>query len=240
MKIRNLALIGAAALFAAPVFATSYYGGVEDRKSLDYDYNDVVFSITGGGLQLNSSGQWFNQPVLGTSATHFWNHSSLDASQDNIGYCIYGGGTCNGGIALDPAGKFLAVNQTANGSANDVTFSANGTVHLAILLQNTTAKDSIGWYAVSDPSTIYWLNPSGSSGDFHFNPVGTFGLVVHSEKDGKNFTFFSQSAYGNADLLSHFAFFDPVPEPAAVSLVIFGLLGLGGLAYRRKSGVRQS
>ena len=55
MKIRQLVITGAALLLASPLFATTYFGGVEDWNGLDYDYNDVVFSLNSNSLTLNSA-----------------------------------------------------------------------------------------------------------------------------------------------------------------------------------------
>src|ERR1700710_30520 len=48
-------------LVASPLFATTYFGGFEDTSGplSDYDYNDLVFSISGTGLKLHTgTGYW--------------------------------------------------------------------------------------------------------------------------------------------------------------------------------------
>ncbi len=245
MRLRNWVLIGASTLLAAPVFASTYYGGLEDWKAGDYDYNDVVFSLAGSSLTLNStSGKWYSAPTLGTTGAPFWNHSSGDGPLDNVGYCIYGGGNCNGGVALDPGAKYLAASATGpSGSANNVTFTATGQVVIDIALQITIAHDQIGWYSLSNPSEINWLNAGSTNGSFTFNPRGAFGLV------GGNayYTFYSQDRYGSHDGVSHFAFFDPpsaaVPEPGALGLIGLALVGTRLIYARRRqrrNGARES
>ncbi len=246
MRFRNWVLTGLALVMASPMFAGTYFGGLEDWTGLDYDYNDVAFSLSGNGLMLHSAtGKWFSAPLLGTSGTPFWNRSSLDAAMDNIGYCMYGGGNCNGGRALDAGAKYLATDSTQTGTANDVIFSASGQVTLDVALEITAAKDSLGWYSVSNPSAVHWLNADSSTGLFSFTPDGEFGLVGQSRTaiPGQGFTYFSQSWYGSKDDVSHFAFFGGTdaadaavaPEPAAVGLMPLGLLAMGLLIRRRKS-----
>jgi hypothetical protein len=240
MRFKNWLLMGGTALLAVPLFGSTYFGGVEDWKGGDYDYNDIVFSVAGGNLTLHSpAGQWFAAPALGTSGAPFWNHSSLDGPQDGVGYCIYGGGNCNGGVALDGAAKYLATNATSlTGSANNVTFSATGQVVMNIALQITAARDEIGWYSLSDPNVINWLNPDSRGGSFTFDPGGVFGFV----EGNSNFTFYSQSQYGTEDGVSHFAFFDPpglaaVPEPSALGLTGLALIGTGLISLRRRHAI---
>src|SRR5215831_16720930 len=106
------------------------WGGFEDTvtppNGSDYDYNDLVFSLSGAGLTLNTvvgDGALFAKPAVlnsgsGTAtpnaATPFWNNPSLDgAGGFNVGWCIYGGGSCNGGVGLAPADLYAA-----NGAGN--------------------------------------------------------------------------------------------------------------------------
>ncbi len=244
MKLTKWALTGVALVMAAPMFAGTYFGGMEDWNGLDYDYNDVVFSLSGSGLTLNSAtGKWFAEPVLGTSGTPFWNHASIDGPMNNVGYCIYGGGKCNGGAGLDAGAKYLAASATSStGTANDVTFSASGQVTLDVALQITGAKDSLGWYAISDPKAINWLNADSSDGLFSFTPGGDFGLVGQSRgvTAGTGYTYFTQSWYGSKDDVSHFAFFRGTsaavtPEPGVTGLMGLGLFGMGLLMRPRKN-----
>ncbi len=244
MKLRNLVVTSAALLFSAPLFAGTYFGAVEDWKGLDYDYNDVVFSLSGSNLKLQTqTGKWFAEPALGTDGRPFWNNSSLDGSNYNAGYCIYGGGSCNGGTALDPGASYLAASATSKtGSANDVTFSATGSVTLSAALEVTAGKNQLGWYSLSSPSVVNWLSSGASTGTYSFNPNGAFGLVSENLVPYFNqdtYNFYSQSWLGTQDTVSHFAFFgDPAatvtPEPGLEGMIGLGLLGAGVVARRRK------
>jgi hypothetical protein len=217
-----------------PVHADTYFGGYEDTVNGDYDYNDLVFSLSGTALTLNSSGTWYSESAatLGTSGTPFWNHSSFDGSNYNVGYCVYGGGHCNGGAALDSGADFLA--SGTKGSVNDVTFTP-GSATATVILGIAADKNELGWFLTSDPSAIHWIGAAGSSDSF--TPGGTFGLVGCNNWTGSRCAgteFFSVTSDGNGgDSASHFAFFGPAPvaapEPGTLGLVGLGLLGLIGM-----------
>ena len=240
MRITKLALLGTAFLFTSPIFASTYFGGFEDTtgRSSDMDYNDLVFSISGTNLTLNTStGIWFNKSSAGVlntaygasglSGTPFWNNSSLDGSGgNNVGWCIYGGGACNGGTGLAPADLYLA---TATGkSVNDVTFSVNGNVTEQVSLSIAADTDTLGWQLVSGVGGVH-LFGSRVQGPVSFTPGGDFVLVAQVS-GGPTYT----SNTNMYDGVSHFAFFGPaVPEPSSVGLMGFALLA-GGLAFRKR------
>lgn len=245
MKLTTAALIGASLFCTAPAWCGTIFGGFEDSVGSDYDYNDLVFSMTGTSLTMIAPGaSLFSEPVLnggiGSVGAHngtpFWNNESLDGTTYNVGYCIYGGGTCNGGAGLDPTADYLATSSTsATGSADNVTFSVNGSVGTTVSLDITSDHDILGWYNVSNPSVIYWLDQTGPvTGMFSFTPTGTFGLVANNS-DGAGTTFYSQTALGDGNDpsgVSHFAFFeDPptAPEPSTMFLLGAALMGLGAV-----------
>lgn len=239
MRLTKWILVGAAAaLLTSPAFATTYWGGFEDTSGsgADYDYNDLIFNITGTNLTLHTAtGVWFNQSsagVLNTAAganglagTPFWNNSSLDgAGGMSLGSAIYGGGAINGGNALAPGDQYLATGTGA--SVNDVFFSVSGDVSEQVALSVTAATDTLGWQLASG-GTVHLFGPGLQTATF--TPGGDFVLIGNV---GGATNFASNTAA--ADGVSHFAFFGPaVPEPSSIGLLGFALLG-GGLAFRKR------
>ncbi len=245
--MKNVVAIAVCFLGLASVSqAGTVFVGYKDTAgpAVDYDYNDLVFSLTSNTLQLSAFGFWEFKPSLnpdpynaanaGLQGTPFWNNTSSDGAKEGIGWCIYGGGNCNAGVGLDPTAEYLTSDPNSPfGSVNNVTFSSSGDVGASITLKISDDNSLVGWYNLSDPSTVYWLNSVDKPlVTTTFDPAGQFGLVVSNVTSGN--TFYSQtSAGGTQDQVSHFAFFadqsglpqvnaviTPTPEPAS------GLLGL--------------
>jgi hypothetical protein len=240
MKFTTAALLGAAMLLAAPAWSATIYGGFEDTIGGDYDYNDIVFSLSGSGLSINLNGaSLFAKPTLngatgvyGLNGTPFWNNDSQDGANDNVGFCIYGGGACNGGTGLDPSADYIAASATKTGSANNITFTDTVGTTANVILSITAVTDTLGWYNTSTPGTINFL---GGVGTYSFNPGGNFGLV--GEVNGTT-TYYSNTAAGGTQDpnsgVSHFAFFTnaAAPEPSTFLLIGAGFVALGGLRRR--------
>ena len=244
MNLKKIIFGAASLLLAVPMFASTYFGGYEDlSRNSDWDYNDIVFSLSGSGLTLHTTdGAFYTNPVLGTSGNPFWNHASLDGAHYNIGYCIYGGGNCNGGAALDPNASYLASSSSPAHSANDVWFSVNGSVSADVILHIASRNDVLGWYDQHGHSGL--INSGGQTGDFMFHPTGDFELFGTSITGYHNghpqFGDYNYSVT-NCDDPSHFAFFaTPTPEPGSMGAMGLGLLGVGLLFRRRKSAQKEA
>jgi len=231
------ALAAAALFLAMPTWANTYVGGFEDTITTlsgtsDYDYNDLVFSISGQNLSLVSNGTWYSKPVLGTNGTPFWNMHSYDGPNMNVGYCVYGGGNCGTGAGLDPSAFYLASGNRQ--SVSNVYFSADGPVDGSVDAKFANDHNVLGWYSVSTPGNINWLASSDEPGDiFHFTPDGDFGLVANNGGElGQSF--YSTGVYATPDDVSHFAFFGTdAPEPGQAGLLAIGLIALSLLLRRR-------
>src|SRR5579875_3982383 len=105
MKSMKAIISAVAFLLTVPVWAQSntYFGGFEDTtgRSSDYDYNDVVFSISGSGLTLDygSQGAWYAAVTPNNNGNPFWDNTSSDTpgATNNVGFCMYGAAsTCDG------------------------------------------------------------------------------------------------------------------------------------------------
>ncbi len=238
--INGTFLLAVSLMTTAPSWADSvtYYGGFEDEVGGDYDYNDLVFSLTGADLAIQqNTGVWAGEPTLGTNGSPFWNRSSGDGADYNVGYCIYGGGNC--GAGLEPTAQYLAT--PTGGTVNSVYFTVAGTVDATISYKIAGDTDLLGWYLLSDPSAVFWINSAGSeTGTFNFTPTGAFGLVGNNHAGSGGQTFASQDSLGASDPFgSHFAFFDPpapptVPEPGYMVLLGTALFSASFMLRRRR------
>lgn len=245
---RALRVFAFALLISTSSWAGTVLVGVDDAVNLDYDYQDIVLTLNAQGLQVNSNGSWRPlSTILNSGDAHggtgllsapFWNQTSEDGSLENIGFCVWGGGVCNEGHALDPTATYLTTDAASStGSANDVTFSAIGAVSVEIRLRMAVGLNLLGWYSVAVPDQIHWLDTTGTwLGTTSFTPFGDFGLV--SENTSLNYTFYSQVSVGGAgDQVSHFAFFSDqapdlfgssttvAPEPATWALTLTAVAG---------------
>ncbi len=231
--MKKWTLFAAALLLTNTTWASTYYAGFEDTAGAhsDYDYNDLVFSISSDNLSLISNGNWYNKPVLGANGAPFWNNHSYDGAQLNVGYCVYGGGNCGGG--LNGSAAYLAASN--HGSAGDVYFHFTGGGQVEINLKFKFADDNnqLGWYSLSDKDDVHWLSRNGNSmGIFDVSPTGDFGLIG---TNGLGQDFYSQDWNGTQDDASHFAFFGTdAPEPGQAGLLAIGLIGFS-LLLRNKA-----
>ncbi len=241
MRFMKAGVCALTLFLSMPIWADStYFGGFEDSSGAnsDYDYNDLVFSISGTNLMLNTAtGMLFNKSAAGVlntsmgasglSGTPFWNNSSLDGAGGlNVGWCIYGGGACNGGTGLAPNDQYIAT--AAGKSVNDIFFSVDGNVSEQVTLHIAGLTDTLGWELVGD-NTIHYFGPNTQTATFA--PGGNF-ILLATVSAGPTF----DSNTTAADGVSHFAFFGnaitTTPEPASFALLGLGLLG--SFAMRKK------
>jgi hypothetical protein len=168
----------------------------------------------------------------------FWDNPSGDGLDMNIGYCLLDEARCS--LAGAPLGSLEYLATPSGGSVNDVTFDATGTLTLELLAGLTDYKaDTLGWYALADPSVLNLLIPaSDSAGEtVSFTPDGAFALYS-TDGEGQVYSSVSASNVDASPNQQHFAFFiDPpntVPEPSTGVLMGMGVALLGFGALRRK------
>ena len=212
--------------------AGTVYIGFKDMAgpSVDYDYNDLVFAVSGTNLNIISDASWStSQPILtanGAAASNlglvsapYWNNTSYDGPKKNIGWCIYGGGNCNDGVALGSSADYLTTDpNSSTASPDDVLFHSGGTVTVTLLGHVAESNNNLGFYPADDPSKVTRLfDGTQVSYTATFRTVGDFGLVGWNELNGQ--TFFSRAADGGTgDAVSHFAYFATVKPNGNVNV----------------------
>ncbi len=140
----------------------------------------------------------------GANSTPYWNNSSWDGANQNVGYCLTG--SC--GMSSAP-GVLPYLGQTKGQAVSAFFFNSSGgtvTATLEAQIAGNAAQDSIGWYALSNPSKLNVIFPvSPSSNQVTFNPTGAYGLYFTDT--AANDTFLSQSTLGSDPGYQHFAVF---------------------------------
>ncbi len=231
---RCLVLAAPAFLFAGtalPAHATSfsssaYYVGVEDYPvsgpgAGDKDYNDLVFTLSGSGLTLNSSGTLSNPITPDDNGSPFWDNLSGDGAGKNFGNCLYTAAMnpCTGGAPIDPSAKYLS---NGGGFVGFDFSGASGSVSLTIDAALHSDNDTLYW--CTDPSHCHAITGGGTftpgAGTFYFALLDTTGTEHSYTSESSNFA----------------AALNPTqatPEPLSLALTGSGLLGLFFVRRRR-------
>ncbi len=218
---------------ALPAHATSfsgdaYYVGVEDHPTSgqnvgDKDYNDLLFTLSGTGLKLNSAGTLSNPMTPNNSGSPFWDNLSGDGAAMNFGNCLYtaANNACTGGAPIDPSAKYLS----SGGNFVGFDFSgASGSVTLTIDDAFHSDNDTLFW--CTDPIHCHAITNGGTftpgSGTFYFALLDTTGTTHSYTSENSNFAVALDTIQAT-------------PEPWSLALTGSGLLGLSLLRRRRTS-----
>jgi hypothetical protein len=234
--------------------SNTFYVGVEDATHGDYDYNDLIFSISsnktltlegqyGAGFQQSSQPSLFAPlTTASNNGTPFWNHQSFDGAFSNFGECLYDNGahnTCTAS-ALAPTANYLAGSGSSHGSV-DFYFhpSSNSTITIDLLASITAnGNDRTNLFYCPEGSIVGCTQINlGGGNTFSFVTSGNFDLLLRNG----GLSFYDSNTSVNFDSdpgVSHFAVAVGTPEPATFALVGGALVGLGIL--RRRSRRRKS
>src|SRR5579862_546563 len=249
-------LFAIAALTLSPLRASTigitspsnmFYVGVEDANNGDYDYNDLIFSLSsttaltleaqyGAGFQQSSVPSLYAPlTTASNNGTPFWNHTSYDAAFSNYGECMYDNGahnTCTG-TAFAPTASYLAGSGPSQGSVDFYFNPSNNATITFNLLANITANENVrnNLYYCPEGSIAGCTQIDFGSGAFSFVAGGSFDLVL--ENGGGSFYDSNTSVLNDSDSgVSHFAVAVGTPEPASFALVGGALAALGILRRR--------
>jgi len=214
-----------------PAHATSfssgtYYVGVEDlsvsgQGTGDKDYNDLIFTLSGSGLMLNSNGNLSNPITPNDNGFPFWDNLSGDGVGRNFGNCLYttAVNACTGGPPIDPSAKYLS---NGGGFAGFDFSGASGSVSLTVDVSLHTDNDTLYW--CTDSSHCHVITGGGiftpGSGTFYFALKDMTGTSHYYTSETSNFAVALNPIQAT-------------PEPLSLALTGSGLLGLFLLRRRR-------
>ena len=148
---------------------------------------------------------WSTSALANPTGAPFWNNTSWDGSQMNIGNCLSGVGNCH--LSVTP-GNMAYYGTSTGGTVANFYMQSMGTA-VSTELTGITAdrnQESYGWYDVSNPTVLHTLySPSGIT-TTSYVPTGNYGFYF---QDGAK-TYYSQSSIaGSADSGNqHFAIFE--------------------------------
>lgn len=227
LAVPAVLLLGAALPAHATSFSSdAYYVGVEDHPTSgqgagDKDYNDIVFTLSGSGLKLNSNGTLSNPTTPNNNGVPFWDNLSSDGAGKNFGNCLYTAATnaCTGGAPINPSAEYLSngggfVGFDFSGATDTVTLTINAAIH--------ADSDTLFW--CTSAANCHAISSGGAfapgSGDFYFKLL---------DSTGTDHTYTS----GNSNFAVALNPTQATPEPLTLALTGSGLLGLLFLRRRR-------
>ena len=156
--------------------------------------------------------QTWTSSQLNNSGTPYWNNTSWDGANKNVGFCLVSSSNCG----VNPAPGVLPYVGKANGQAfSDLYFNGNGgkvTATFEAQIAGDAKYDELGWYNVLNPSQygVVFSGATSAGAIKTFTPSAEYGLFFYNGAPGVEQVFLSQSssALSNDQGNQHFAVFD--------------------------------
>jgi hypothetical protein len=160
MKQTITILFGAALLFASAANATSIVGSA------------------GAGWQI------WTLTDLNQDGTPYWDHTSSDGSQKNVGYCLTGTGNCD--MAPPIPGSIPYWGQASGAYDPNIYWTSSGlneSAALRIEIAGLAGSNQFGWYDTTAPGVLHpiFTGPDSTGAATIFLPSPSFGLYLQAD-----------------------------------------------------------
>ncbi|GIV16226.1 MAG: hypothetical protein KatS3mg022_1661 [Armatimonadota bacterium] len=144
----------------------------------------------------------------------YWDNTSQDGNQKNIGYFL----SKTGAFSSHPASPNITPPWWGYGDGSaDLNFHFNSNLSQAVKLYIEVAGyaniNELGWYDVSNPSVggVIFPGPAGAGSTTVFSPSTNFGLYIKTA-GGKKYYTQSMLNVGSEQQHQHFALFQEAPS----------------------------
>lgn len=144
----------------------------------------------------------------------YWDNTSQDGNQKNIGYFL----SKTGSFSSHPASPNITPPWWGySGGSADLNFYFNSNLSQAVKLYIEVAGyaniNELGWYDVSNPSVggVIFPGPAGAGSTTVFTPTTNFGLYIKTA-GGKKYYTQSMLNVGSEQQHQHFALFKEAPS----------------------------
>ena len=170
-------------------------------------FADTVTGTSGYGWQ-----SW-NVADLNENGAPYWDHTSSDGSQYNVGYYLantghFSGSTAGPGAIPFWGGTYSSTLPHSGGSADpNFYFTSSGSSQAALKIEvaGLAGSNTFGWYdAITRTTHQLFSGPDSAGAAATFTPTATYGFYFGTD----NGTFFTQSSENAADTNDqHFTLF---------------------------------